>query len=112
MTVLCCITIRQPGFSPPTSASPPACALPIHLRMCQVGALIVSPTRELARQIWTVAEPFVQSVPGTTCQLLVGGTYVWGCHSAEQQLGAASRTHVTSTGSSIQGQRHSITLQT
>jgi ATP-dependent RNA helicase DDX55/SPB4 len=40
----------------------------------QVGAVIISPTRELAKQIFTVAEPFISSVPGATAQLLVGGT--------------------------------------
>lgn len=40
----------------------------------QVGAIIVSPTRELARQIHVVAEPFIASVPGLTSMLLVGGT--------------------------------------
>lgn len=39
----------------------------------QVGAVIVAPTRELARQIHGVAEPFVRSVPGLTSALLVGG---------------------------------------
>ena len=40
----------------------------------QVGAIIVSPTRELAGQIHSVAQPFLTSVPGVTSQLLVGGT--------------------------------------
>ena len=40
----------------------------------QVGAIIVSPTRELSRQIYNVAEPFIQSVPGLTSCLLVGGS--------------------------------------
>ena len=40
----------------------------------QVGAIIVSPTRELAGQIHSVAQPFLASVPGVTSQLLVGGT--------------------------------------
>lgn len=42
----------------------------------QVGAIIVSPTRELARQTFTVAQPFVASVPGLEAMLLVGGTCV------------------------------------
>lgn len=42
----------------------------------QVGAIIVSPTRELAKQIHTVVEPFLQSLPGISSLLLVGGTYV------------------------------------
>jgi ATP-dependent RNA helicase DDX55/SPB4 len=44
------------------------------LKKHQVGAIVVSPTRELARQILTVAQPFISSVPGITSQLLVGGT--------------------------------------
>jgi ATP-dependent RNA helicase DDX55/SPB4 len=40
----------------------------------QVGAIIVSPTRELSRQIFQVADPFIQSVPGLTSCLLVGGS--------------------------------------
>lgn len=40
----------------------------------QVGAIIVSPTRELAGQIHSVAKPFLASIPGVTSQLLVGGT--------------------------------------
>lgn len=40
----------------------------------QVGAIIISPTRELAKQIYGVAEPFIASVPGLTAMLLVGGT--------------------------------------
>jgi len=40
----------------------------------QVGAVIVSPTRELARQIHTVMLPFVASLKGASCLLLVGGT--------------------------------------
>ncbi|GBF93083.1 DEAD-box ATP-dependent RNA helicase [Raphidocelis subcapitata] len=44
------------------------------LKRHQVGAVIVSPTRELARQIHSVAAPFVASLPGMSCLLLVGGT--------------------------------------
>jgi ATP-dependent RNA helicase DDX55/SPB4 len=40
----------------------------------QLGAIIVSPTRELAKQIHSVAEPFVASVPWLSSLLLVGGT--------------------------------------
>lgn len=40
----------------------------------QVGAIIVSPTRELSKQIFHVAQPFIDSVPGLTRALLVGGT--------------------------------------
>ena len=42
----------------------------------QVGAIIISPTRELATQISTVAEPFVTAVTGLRTALLVGGTDV------------------------------------
>ena len=49
------------------SSSSQACCM-------QVGAIIVSPTRELARQTYGVAQPFVQSVPGLQAMLLVGGT--------------------------------------
>ncbi|KIZ00196.1 hypothetical protein MNEG_7763 [Monoraphidium neglectum] len=44
------------------------------LKRHQVGAIIVSPTRELARQIHSVMAPFVESLPGASCLLLVGGT--------------------------------------
>ncbi|KAF5839103.1 DEAD-domain-containing protein [Dunaliella salina] len=44
------------------------------MRKHQVGAIIVSPTRELSRQIFNVALPFLDTVPGLTRQLLVGGT--------------------------------------
>ncbi|KAK9918182.1 hypothetical protein WJX75_002016 [Coccomyxa subellipsoidea] len=44
------------------------------LKKHQIGALVVSPTRELARQIHTVLEPFAASVPGLTTMLLVGGS--------------------------------------
>lgn len=40
----------------------------------QVGAVIVSPTRELSRQIFNVAVPFVAAVPWMKSALLVGGT--------------------------------------
>jgi superfamily II DNA/RNA helicase len=36
--------------------------------------MIVSPTRELARQIHTVLQPFAASVPGITTMLLTGGS--------------------------------------
>ena len=39
----------------------------------QVGAIIVSPTRELAKQIFGVAQPFLQMVAKATGMLLVGG---------------------------------------
>ncbi len=70
----------------PASALPPFPSLclkphPAHAHStrphAQVGAVIVSPTRELAQQIARVAQPFVESVPGLTMQLLVGGTWVF-----------------------------------
>ena len=36
--------------------------------------MIVSPTRELAKQIHSVALPFVETVPGARAMLLVGGS--------------------------------------
>lgn len=42
----------------------------------QVGAVIVSPTRELASQIYHVLEPFLATLPGLRAMLLVGGTDV------------------------------------
>ena len=44
--------------------------------MAQVGAVIVSPTRELAKQIHAVAAPFLATLPSVSSLLLVGGTYV------------------------------------
>lgn len=55
-----------PLYHPPTH-------LPTYLP-CQVGAIIVSPTRELAKQTHAVAAPFVASCPGLSSLLLVGGT--------------------------------------
>eukprot|EP00249_Psilotum_nudum_P014508 c24857_g1_i1 orf=83-1495(+) len=46
------------------------------LKAHQVGAVIISPTRELAAQIFHVAEPFVASLTNVTAVLLVGGTDV------------------------------------
>lgn len=46
---------------------------PPHPR-AQVGAIVVSPTRELARQIHGVMAPLVASLKGASCLLLVGGT--------------------------------------
>ena len=45
-------------------------------RKHQVGAVIVSPTRELAKQIYDVAVPFLKTVKGAPPLLLVGGTDV------------------------------------
>eukprot|EP00232_Nephroselmis_pyriformis_P015035 CAMPEP_0182880448 /NCGR_PEP_ID=MMETSP0034_2-20130328/16572_1 /TAXON_ID=156128 /ORGANISM="Nephroselmis pyriformis, Strain CCMP717" /LENGTH=204 /DNA_ID=CAMNT_0025013431 /DNA_START=94 /DNA_END=705 /DNA_ORIENTATION=- len=44
------------------------------LKRYQVGAVIVSPTRELAQQIFAVAAPFVATLKDTSAQLLVGGS--------------------------------------
>ncbi|CAM9713132.1 unnamed protein product, partial [Chrysoparadoxa australica] len=46
------------------------------LRKWQVGAIIVSPTRELASQIFTVLKRFEGYVDGISSLLLVGGTSV------------------------------------
>jgi ATP-dependent RNA helicase DDX55/SPB4 len=46
------------------------------LRRHQVGAIIISPTRELAQQIHAVALPYVETVRGLKAVLLVGGTDV------------------------------------
>ena len=44
-------------------------------RKHQVGAVVVSPTRELAKQIYDVAVPFLATLPGVAPpMLLVGGT--------------------------------------
>lgn len=40
----------------------------------QVGAVVISPTRELARQIHEVMHPFAASLPWLRTSLLVGGT--------------------------------------
>jgi ATP-dependent helicase YprA (DUF1998 family) len=52
---------------------PLSCA-PYLTLLRQVGAIIVSPTRELAKQTHTVASPFIETLPGITSRLLVGGT--------------------------------------
>ena len=41
--------------------------------LVQVAAVIVAPTRELAEQIFHVAEPFILRVAHASCALLVGG---------------------------------------
>lgn len=46
------------------------------LKPHQVGAIIVSPTRELASQIYHVAKPFVATLPNVEAVLLVGGSDV------------------------------------
>lgn len=53
--------------------------------------MIISPTRELSRQIFTVAEPFVASVPGLSAALLVGGRCAgWG-RGTSLRVATASR---------------------
>lgn len=54
----------------------------------QVGAVIVSPTRELASQIYHVLEPFLTTLPGTKAMLLVGGTDVTAEVAKLKQTGA------------------------
>lgn len=39
----------------------------------EVGALIVSPTRELAQQIYEVVQSFVKEIPELTVSLVIGG---------------------------------------
>ncbi|XP_057826650.1 DEAD-box ATP-dependent RNA helicase 18 [Cryptomeria japonica] len=46
------------------------------LKPYQVAAVIISPTRELASQIYHVTEPFVSTLSNIKCMLLVGGTDV------------------------------------
>jgi len=46
------------------------------LKKHQVGAIVISPTRELSRQIFEVAKPFSQSLPNCSTHLLVGGNEV------------------------------------
>ena len=48
----------------------------------QVGGLIISPTRELAKQIFDVAAPFVATISWAKALLLVGGG--WGSDLAIQ----------------------------
>lgn len=46
------------------------------LKSHEVAGIIISPTRELASQIYHVIEPFVSTLPNLRCMLLVGGTDV------------------------------------
>uniref|UniRef100_A0A0D6R5I7 ATP-dependent RNA helicase n=1 Tax=Araucaria cunninghamii TaxID=56994 RepID=A0A0D6R5I7_ARACU len=50
--------------------------LPHPLKHHQVAGIIISPTRELASQIYHVIEPFVSTLPNIKSKLLVGGTDV------------------------------------
>lgn len=74
----CCILChRRVLVAVLKSCAPPGtCPLepPYLPRALQVGAVIVSPTRELARQIIEVAQPYVATVPWLRALLLVGGT--------------------------------------
>lgn len=56
--------------------------------MIQVAAVIVSPTRELASQIYHVLEPFLTTLPGIRAMLLVGGTDVTAEVAKLKQSGA------------------------
>eukprot|EP00742_Colponemidia_sp_Colp-10_P006896 GILJ01007395.1.p1 GENE.GILJ01007395.1~~GILJ01007395.1.p1 ORF type:complete len:614 (-),score=110.12 GILJ01007395.1:76-1782(-) len=46
------------------------------LQQSQVGAIVISPTRELASQIYEVAEHFTKTMASISLLLLVGGTQV------------------------------------
>ena len=46
------------------------------LKKHDIGAIIISPTRELATQIYEVIEKFLVHTPKITAMLLVGGSYV------------------------------------
>ena len=50
--------------------------------------MIVSPTRELASQIYHVLEPFLTTLPGIRSMLLVGGTDVTAEAAKLKQSGA------------------------
>ena len=67
---------HQVGILASNSTFPPSPKNQFILFYEQVGAVIVSPTRELSRQIHAVAQPFVESLPWLKSALLVGGTYV------------------------------------
>lgn len=45
----------------------------VHVVSCQIGALIVTPTRELAMQIDDVISQFVKNLPQFTHLLMIGG---------------------------------------
>jgi len=45
-----------------------------NLVLLQVGAIVVSPTRELARQIYEVAKAFWDTLPWLQPLLLTGGS--------------------------------------
>jgi hypothetical protein len=46
------------------------------LKPQQIGALIISPTRELASQISQVLDEFLQQIPSVSRQLFIGGTNI------------------------------------
>ncbi|XP_024387826.1 DEAD-box ATP-dependent RNA helicase 18 isoform X1 [Physcomitrium patens] len=58
------------------------------LKAFQVGAVIVSPTRELASQIYHVLGPFLTTLRGVQAMLLVGGTDVTAEVAKLKQTGA------------------------
>ena len=43
------------------------------LKNNEIGALIISPTRELASQIEEVVQHFLKNIEGLSCRLLIGG---------------------------------------
>ena len=71
---------NQVGAHPPGDCGPEAgCRHTPQEHECaatalQVGAVVVSPTRELARQIHDVMQPYIATLPGLRALLLVGGT--------------------------------------
>lgn len=65
--------------------APPVRCLTEHL---QVGAVIVSPTRELAKQIFDVAAPYLADVCVAPPMLLVGGSDPRGDVDALRERGA------------------------
>ena len=64
--------------------------VPVH---SQIGAIIVAPTRELAGQIYNVAQPFVASAPGVTSLLLVGGRSEPAC--CAELVATGTQVHAT-----------------
>ena len=45
------------------------------LKNNEIGALIISPTRELAAQIEEVIQHFLKNIDGLSCRLLIGGKH-------------------------------------
>jgi ATP-dependent RNA helicase DDX55/SPB4 len=50
---------------------------PKPLKKHQVAAVVISPTRELSKQIMDVASAFIDSISWASLSLLVGGRYVF-----------------------------------